>query len=90
MNSRLSISRLLLQTGIFFPFFCSLALAAEPAKTEPIELTAIQVVTASRTGEDANHAMASVSVISATDIQRSVAQDLLELLRLEAHVRASQ
>ncbi len=86
MIFRLSISGLVLLANILF-LVPSFGVQAEASvQADSIELDTIQVVTASRTGEDIDHAMASVSVISAADIQRSVAQDLLELLRLEAGV----
>jgi vitamin B12 transporter len=53
--------------------------ASEPA----LELEPLRVVTASRHAEDAGRAMASVSVITAREIEQSAAQDLLELLRLQ-------
>lgn len=86
MIFRLSNSRLVLLANILFPVPGFGVQAEASVQTDPIELDIIQVVTASRTGEDIDHVMASVSVISAADIQRSVAQDLLELLRLEAGV----
>jgi len=86
MIFRLSISGLVLLANILF-LVPSFGVQAEASvQADSIELDTIQVVTASRTGEDIDHAMASVSVISAADIQRSVAQDLLDLLRLEAGV----
>ncbi len=83
MHSTFPGSRLALLAGVFvsqFPFLQY----SEAASEQPIELEPVYVVTASRTREDADRAMASVSVISAADIQRSAAQDLLELLRLQA------
>jgi vitamin B12 transporter len=53
---------------------------------DAVELDPIRVVTASKTDEDPDRAMASVSVISASDIQHSAAQDILELLRMQAGV----
>jgi vitamin B12 transporter len=53
---------------------------------EPLELPDIEVLTASRSPQDATEVLASISVISAEDIHRSAAEDLLELLRLQAGV----
>ncbi|MGA0265879.1 MAG: TonB-dependent receptor domain-containing protein [Lysobacterales bacterium] len=53
---------------------------------EPVELPQITVVTAARAEQDIARTMASVSIISREDIRVSAAEDLLELLRLEAGV----
>lgn len=65
-------------------FLSSLAVAAEPDPA--LELPGISVVTAGRTQQDAASVLASVSIITREDIRRSVAEDLPELLRLEAGV----
>jgi vitamin B12 transporter len=57
------------------------ALAAEIIELEP----ALQV-TASRTHEPINRSMATISVINAEDIRRSLAEDMAGLLRLEAGI----
>ncbi len=62
---------------------------AGEARTEfgtPIELPDIKVVTAARSEQDSRNVTASVSVITRQEIQRSAAEDLLELLRLQAGV----
>ncbi len=53
---------------------------------ETYELKPVLVVTPSRMTEPLGNALASVSVITREDIQLSVAQDLLELLRLQPGV----
>jgi len=64
---------------------CLHLLAAPGAQAdEPLELEPIQVRTASRSVEDLGDAMASMSVITAEDIRTSAAQDLVDLLKLEA------
>jgi vitamin B12 transporter len=55
-----------------------------------IELEPLSVSTASREAEPADAALASVSVIDRDAIERSVAPDLLELLRLEAGVELAR
>jgi vitamin B12 transporter len=81
MKYIVSFNRPLVPLIIFliFPFQAVLA-------EETVELEPLQVVTASRTEEDPDKALASVSLISARDIQYSVAQDLLELLRMQAGI----
>lgn len=53
---------------------------------EPYELKPDMVVTPSRVAESLSDTLASVSVISREDIEYSVAEDLLELLRLQPGV----
>jgi vitamin B12 transporter len=67
---------------------CSATIATtSPAATDqPYELEPMQVRTASRSSEDLSASLAAVSVISAEDIRRSAAEDLFELLRLEAGI----
>jgi vitamin B12 transporter len=55
-----------------------------------VELETLTVSTASREAERADAALASVSVIDRDAIERSVAPDLLELLRLEAGVELAR
>ena len=51
-----------------------------------IELPDITVTTAAGTPQATREVMASVSIISREEIRRSAAEDLLELLRLQAGV----
>jgi vitamin B12 transporter len=51
-----------------------------------LELPEITVMTAGRTRQEASSVLASVTVITREDIRRSVAEDLPELLRVEAGV----
>jgi vitamin B12 transporter len=81
MNTFPYTPRGLVLAGVFLALSPARALADEPVELEPI-----QVRTASRTSEDISRSLAAVSVITAEDIRQSVAQDLLELLRLEAGV----
>jgi vitamin B12 transporter len=53
---------------------------------EPFELESVMVVTASRGPEQFGAASGSVSVITSEDIRLSVAEDLPELLRLQAGI----
>lgn len=81
MKSIVSFKRPLMPLSIFLIFSFQAVFAEEVVELEPL-----QVVTASRTAEDPDKALASVSLISARDIQYSVAQDLLELLRMQAGI----
>lgn len=81
MKSIVSFKRPLVPLSIFLIFSFQAVFAEEVVELEPL-----QVVTASRTAEDPDKALASVSLISARDIQYSVAQDLLELLRMQAGI----
>jgi vitamin B12 transporter len=83
MKSLFPCSRPVLLASIFSVFQSPFSQASGTVAGEPFELEPVYVVTAYRARENAYEAMASVSVISALDIERSVAQDLLELLRLE-------
>jgi vitamin B12 transporter len=54
--------------------------------SDPVNLEPALQVTASRTHENVDQALANVSIINADDIRRSLAEDLPDLLRLEAGV----
>jgi vitamin B12 transporter len=63
-----------------FPLF------AQADESEPLELTPMRVVTPTRGVEPLGQALASVSLISRKDIEIAAAEDVLELLRLQAGV----
>lgn len=78
MKALFSISALLFAAGV-----CSPLLADD---AEPLALKPDLVVTPSRAVEARGEALASVSVITREEIERSAAEDLLELLRLQPGV----
>jgi len=86
MISIYSCSRPVLLASVFLFLAIPKTEAEEPLEPEPPELEHVLVTTPSRTEENINEVLASVSVISASDIQASAAQDLLELLRLQSGI----
>ena len=69
--------------GAFFVFpIFSGGVVADTGLAEPYELAQKVVVTATRSAEPVDAVLDSVSIITREDIERSAADDLLELLRL--------
>jgi len=76
-------SRILQLLPIIFPGMLPVSAPAAATAEAPVELDPLRVITASRYEQPAGEALASISVITRYDIERSGAQDLFELLRLQ-------